>query len=317
MSLRIELDETEVEPRETIRGRLHGLDAWPEAREYRVALRHRGEHLQSSDGEEIGIAPDGSGEAAFALTVPAEAYPTFEGEHYVSRWVVEAIVDRPRKSDVRTEREVVVGHAPVPEPASDSERAEWGGYRRFRQFLAVFAVADLMLLAGVWIVVGHVPPAALFAFLAPAVLSLAALAFLAVAGTAIDRLEICLPRRSWRFGETVPVEITLEAEPDVVAALSVTLSGEEVWVTSSGQTTTTHRETVHEEIRRIAGADLRGARVGTGRWSWRVDLCLPASGPPSLDTDVRWCVRVAAELPRRPDPVASIDLEVAGRVPDR
>lgn len=313
MSLQIELDGTELEPGDTVRGRLRGAEAWPDAREVRVALRHRTKHLKADPGQEA-VVVGAAGEASFALTVPAEGYPTFVGERFESRWVVEAVVDLALKRDPKAEAEVVVAPGASPEPAAAPETAEWGGYARFRRFLAIFAVADLVVLAGVWLVVGTVPAPVLFALLAPAVLSLAALGVLAVAGSAVDRLEIALPRRAWRFGETLPVEVTLEAEPDAVAALEATLKGEEVWVTSTGQTTTTHRETIHEEVRRIAGAELRGARLGSRRWSWRAELPLPASGPPSRGKDVRWTASVTAEVPRRPDPVASIDLEVAGRV---
>ncbi len=315
MSLQIELDGTELEPGGTVRGHLRGAEAWPDAREVRVALRHRTKHLKADPGEEAVVAAGAVGEASFALTLPAEAYPTFEGKHFESRWVVEAVVDLALKRDPKAEAEVVVMPGAAPEPAGAPETAEWGGYARFRRFLGIFAAADLVLLAGVWLAVGTMPAPVLFALLAPAVLSLAALGLLAVAGSAVDRLEIALPRRAWRFGETLPMEVTLEADPDAVAALEVTLKGEEVWTTSSGSTTTTHRETIHEEVRRLAGAELLGARLGSRRWSWPVELPLPASGPPSRGKDVRWTVSVAAEVPRRPDPAASIDLEVAGRVP--
>lgn len=315
MSLQIELDGAGVEPGETVRGRLRGAEAWPEAREVRIGLRHRTKHMKADPGEEIAVPVGGAAETTFALTVPAGSYPTFEGSHFESRWVVEAVVDLPRKRDARAEADLRVEPAGTAQPAGGPETARWGGYRRFRQFLAVFAAADLALLAGVWVVVGRVPGPALFALLAPALLSLAALGLLAVAGSSVDRLEISLPRGAWRFGETLPVEVTLEADPDAVAALTVTLKGEEVWVTSTGQTTTTHREPVHEETRRIAGTELRGARLGSRRWSWRTELPLPPGGPPSRGKDVRWSASVAAEVPRRPDPVASIDLEVDGRVP--
>lgn len=323
MSLTITLERGEVAVAETVRGRVGGLEAWPDAREARIELRHRTRHLKAGRSEGTAVPISGSspasghGEASFALVVPPDAYPTFEGKHFESRWVVEVVVDLPRKRDERAEVDLLVRPAERPRPAAAPETAEWGGYRRFRRFLALFTMADFALLAVVWVVVGRVPPAVLFALLAPAAASLAALGLLAVAGSAIDRLEIALPRRAWRFGESLPVEVVLEAEPDAVAALVVELKGEEVWVTSSGQSTTTRRETIHEEVRRLAGADLRAARLGSRRWEWRVELPLPPTGPPSLGKDIRWAVRVAADVPRRPDPSASIELEVAGRSPGR
>lgn len=323
MPLTIALDRAEVAPGETVRGRVAGLHGWPEARETRIGLRHRTKHLKAGRGEETTVpvagsgAAGGPGEASFALGVPPDAYPTFEGKRFESRWMVEVVVDLPRKRDARAETELVVHPPDAPEPAAVPETAGWGGYRRFRRFLAVFTMVDLLLLAVVWVVAGRVPPPVLFALLAPAALSLAALALLAFAGSAVDRLEVSLPRRAWRFGESIPVEVAVEAGPEAVAALVVELKGEEVWVTSTGQTTTTHRETIHEQIRRLAGADLRAARLGSRRWRWRVEVSLPPSGPPSLGNDIRWSVRAAAEVPRRPDPAASIGLDVAGRAPGR
>lgn len=313
MDLEIVVETPEVEAGGTVRGRVTGLDGWPDARGARVALRHRTKHLKAGAGTEVELPAGAGAEAEFALPVPEDAWPTFEGEWYRSRWIAEVVIDRARRRDPGAEAEVLVRPGPRPEPAAAPVVEAWGGYRRFRRFLAVFTLADLAVLAAVWAATGTVPVPALVALLAPPVISAVALGLLALAGSAVDRLEVRLPRRAWRFGESVAVEVVLDAAPDVVAALAVALEGEEVWVVSTGNSSVKHRATVHEEVRRIEGPELAAAREGTRRWVWRVELPLPETGPPSHGKDVRWRVTARAPLPRRPDPAVSADLEVAGR----
>lgn len=313
MPLDVVLETPEVDAGSAVRGRVSGLDGWPDAREARIALRHETKHLKSQPVSEAALEAGPGGEATFALHVPEDAYPTFDGTHYRSAWRAEVVVDRALKRDPSASAEVLVRPAPGPEPPAEPASGEWGGYRRFRRFLALFTAADLVALGAAWAVAGSVPPAALFAFLAPAAVSLLALAALSVIGSAVDRLEVRLPRSAWRFGEAVGVEVVLEAEPEAVPALAVALKGEEVWVTSTGQSTTTHREAVHEDERRLAGPDLIALREGARRWVWRLDLPLPGVGPPSRGKEVQWRVRAWVPLPRRPDPSASVDLEIAGR----
>lgn len=319
MALDVVLERDEYAPGDEVRGIVRGLDAGSRGRALRVSLRHTVRHFRRHPGvsTEIELGPTTASEVPFALRLPPDAPASFSGEHYDSRWSVEASLDVPWRRDPRAEGgfEVRAGTEKVPAGA-EPVAVEWSGYRTFRRFLGVFVALDLGALAALLAGFGRLPALVVLAFVVPAAVSLAVLALLGLAGRVVERLEARLPRDRWRLGETVRMEVVCEADPGRLVALEAELAGEEVWTESTGQGSRTRRRAFHRVLDRLEGSDLGAARVGARRWEWSPrGLALPGAGPPSAGDAIQWRMRVRGVLPARPDPKLEVALEVSGAVP--
>jgi len=318
MTLTIALGEREVAAGSVVRGAVEGLDGFPDARGLVVSLVHETKHLRRGArvDESFDLAERRAASLPFGLALPPDVFPTFAGRRFVSTWRVEARLDLPRRPDVTAaEALVVVGgprtRAPEGAPAAAAAR----GSQRFGLFAGLFLVVDLVALAGLYAAFGSLPGPVALAFVVPAFVTLAALAWVGLRPGPIERFELTAPRVRWRFGEEVAVRVVVDGDPDRVAGIDVALRGEEVWMESSGKSSHERRASFHQDERRLAGTELAGARAGGRRWDRELGFRLPPAGPPSHGREIQWTLQARVRVPRRVDPVVSLRLEVAGTVP--
>jgi hypothetical protein len=316
--MEIALEEARCAAGGTVRGIVRGLGDHPEARGVTVALVHRARRMKDHApvAERLEAAGHGTGEVRFALAVPPDALPTFEGRHYASAWSVETRLDVPRGRDALAEAPLTVTPAPralPPEGRPVSAAAR--GAARFRVFAGIFLVADLAALAGLYAGLGSVPGAVALAFVAPALVTLLALVLVGLRPGPVEALEVSAPRAAWRLGEELPVTVRVEGDAARIAEIAVALRGEEVWVQSTGKSSHEVRAAFHEDARRIPAGELAAGRTGGRRWEREVRFLVPDAGPPSHGRHIAWSVEARARVPHRPDPAARLRLEVAGSVP--
>lgn len=317
MPLAIEVSRDVYRAGELVRGTVRGLSAFSDARGLTVALVHDGEHLEDDDPVEVRLeAPAGADAFPFDLSLPLDALPTFRGSRFGSAWSVRASVDLRRKVDPRVEREIRVLPSPerVVDPG-DRVVADTRGTRAFVRGLAIFALVDFLALAVVYVGISD-PPASIVAPLAvPLIVSLALVAILRGGGP-LDTFVIEVPRGRWRLGETVPVTVRIEGDPGGLGPLEIALTGAEEWTTSSGSTTTNHREVFHEETLRFGPHELAAHRTGARQWTVEVELTVPELAPPSIGNEIVWDARATIAVPGRHDPHLEAPLEISGVLPD-
>jgi hypothetical protein len=318
VALTIALEQGEAAAGSVVRGTVTGLDGEPDARGLIVSLIHDTKHLSRQKPVEVAydLAEGRPASLPFDLTLPSDALPSFAGRRYASSWRVEARVDLPRRQDVTASEPLVVlagaeGRPPEGEPMT----AGSPGPGRFRLFAGVFLVADLVALAGIYAAFGSLPGVVALAFVIPAMITLAALAWLGLRPAPVERFVVSAPRARWRFGEEVPVRIRVEGDPERVGEIVVALRGEEVWMVSTGKTAHEQRASFHEEEQRLAGTELASARSGGRRWDHELRFRLPDAGPPSHGREIQWSVQARVRVAQRIDPAVSLRLEVAGTVP--
>jgi hypothetical protein len=318
VALTIALERREVAAGSVVRGAVAGLDGELDARGLIVSLIHEAKHLREQKSVEAvyDLAERRSASRPFDLTLPSDALPSFAGRRYASSWRVEARVDLPGRPDVTASEPLVVLAGPETRaPEGAPVTAGPPGPGRFRLFAGLFLVADLVALAGIYAAFGSLPGVVALAFVAPAMITLAALAWLGLRPAPVERFVVSTPRARWRFGEEVPVRIRVEGDPERVGDIVVALKGEEVWMVSTGKTAHEQRASFHEEERRLAGTELASARSGGSRWDHELRFRLPKAGPPSHGREIQWSVQARVRVARRTDPAVSLRLEVAGTVP--
>lgn len=317
MALGIEVSRDAYRAGELVRGTAHGLSGFSGARGLTVALVHDGDHLKDDDPVEVRLeTPAGVDVLPFDLPLPLDALPTFRGLRFGSTWSVRASVDLPLKRDPEVEREIRVLPSPerIVDPG-DPVVADTRGTRGFVRGLAIFALVDFFVLAVVYAAISD-PPASIVAPLAtPLIVSLGLVALLRGGGP-LDTFEIEVPRARWRLGETVPVTVRIEGDPGAMGPLEIALTAAEEWTTSSGSTTTNHREVFHEETRRFGPHELAAHRTGARQWTVAVELTVPEVAPPSIGNEVVWDARATIGVPRRHDPLLEAPLEISGVLSD-
>jgi len=317
-NLCVALEQREVAAGMVVRGTVEGLDAFPDSRGLVVSLVHETRHLRHGPriDESFDLAERRAASLPFGLSLPADAFPSFAGRRYASTWRVEARLDLPRRTDVTaSEALVVVGGALTRAAEGAPAAAAARGARRFRLFAGLFLVADLVALAGLYAAFGSLPGPVALAFVVPAFVTLAALAWMGLKPGPVERFEVTAPRLRWRFGEEVTVRVVVDGDPDRVGGIDVALRGEEVWMVSSGKSSHEVRASFHEDERKLAGTELAGARAGGRRWDRELGFRLPPAGPPSHGRQIQWSIQARVRVPRRVDPDVSLRLEVAGTVP--
>ncbi len=295
---------------EIVRGTVRGMDRHPGARGLTVSLEHDARRLKDRRPVESRFELGGRAAAdlRFELAVPGDALPTFEGRHYASAWRVEARLDLPGAPDVGVSAPLVVTPEVRAAPAAGRPvSGEATGIARFRLFAGIFLIADLAALAGIYAAFGSVPAPIAMAFVAPGLVTLAALVWLGLRPGPVERLVISAPREAWRFGEEVVVRVSVRSDPDHAGEVVVVLKGEEVWVVSTGKSSHEVRHAFHQDERRIAGR---------GRREEEIRFPLPEAGAPSHGRAIQWSVEARVPVPGRPDPRARLSLEIGGRIPD-
>lgn len=306
-AIALHVDQAEVHVGDELTGAIEVLQDLPTARGVAVLLVGGGTHVPTSQtpAERVAEGPLRAGQRLpFTLDVPPDTAPTYQGQQVSLAWRVRATVDVPWAFDPTVEQPVVVSPMELPgaqaREAFLARRAAGQAAQQKAHGLLGKVLGCALLLLFAW------PLLFLLLLLAPVLLVVWARDGLVRTRLREFRAEV--PAAAL-LGEPLPVEVSFELRrPIDVDEVTVTLTCQEHWVTSSGKNTQHHTRTVFEQKEALVGPGVIAPahRLERARFQARTAFQLPAAGPPSIGQSPRpqvtWTVTARAWLVGWPDP---------------